>query len=101
MLCAISIVQADEPPTYNQYLNIGCTDIPDCVRKLFDGIVKLAVPAATIFIIIAGFMFVTAGGDPKKLDTAKKTLTWTIIGVAIAIAAWTLAIAFQTFFEQL
>ena len=98
----ISIHAAEpEPDTYKKYLQIGCTNIPDCLEKLFRGIVQLAIPTGTVFIIIAGFLFVTAGGDPGKLQTAKSTLVWTLIGLAVAIGAWTLAVAFKTFFETL
>jgi hypothetical protein len=92
--------------TYWDFIQLKCgaTDpptIPDCVETLVKYVITLAFPVAVIFIIISGFLFVTAGGSPEKLETAKKTLTWTIIGIAIAVAAWTLAIAFKAFFEGL
>ncbi len=91
--------------SYETMLNINCggtgNSIPECIRALVEYIIRLALPVAAIFIIISGFLFVTSSGDPKKLETAKSTLTWTIIGLAIAVAAWTLSIAFTTFFSEL
>ena len=43
--------------------------------------------AAIIFIIIAGFYFVTAVGDPEKFHKAKMMLLYALIGVLVAISA--------------
>lgn len=42
---------------------------------------------AAIFIIIAGFQFVTAAGDPEKLNKAKISLLYALIGVLVAFSA--------------
>ena len=38
-----------------------------------------------IMYIIAGFRFITAAGDPEKINTAKKMALWTSIGLMLAI----------------
>jgi len=38
---------------------------------------------AVLFLVYAGFLFVTARGDETQLDKAKETLKWTVIGIAI------------------
>ncbi|MEK7150750.1 MAG: hypothetical protein AAB783_00935 [Patescibacteria group bacterium] len=112
VLLATAFVTQAAALSYETMLNVNCTaaagppapggnTIPECIRALVEYIITLALPVAAIFIIISGFLFVTASGDPKKLETAKATLTWTIIGLAIAVAAWTLSIAFTTFFSEL
>ncbi len=40
-----------------------------------------------IMIIVAGFYFVTAAGDPEKINTAKKMILWTLVGVLIILSA--------------
>lgn len=37
--------------------------------------------------IMAGFQFMTAGGDAKKVEQAQKKIMFTIIGLAIVVAA--------------
>ncbi|MEX2369192.1 MAG: hypothetical protein WD552_02240, partial [Candidatus Paceibacterota bacterium] len=54
-------------------------------------ITTLAIPVIVIFIIYAGFLFVTSGGNKDKLDTAKKTAVNTLIGAAIILGARFLA----------
>jgi len=42
---------------------------------------------AVIMIIVSGFKYVTAGGDSSKITSAKNTLIYAIVGVAIAALA--------------
>lgn len=42
---------------------------------------------ATIMVMVAGFKYITAGGDPAKVGNAKSTLVYALIGLAIAVLA--------------
>lgn len=42
---------------------------------------------AGIFLIIAGYFFVTGGGEPEKVNKARQMLINALIGVAIAVGA--------------
>ena len=48
----------------------------------------VALPVGVVAIIIAGGIFITAGGSPQKVDLAKKTLLYAVIGLFIAFGAW-------------
>lgn len=52
---------------------------------------------AIIVVIISGIQYLTAGGDQAKLDKAKKTLTYGLVGVAIILAAYFLVGFVQDF----
>ena len=43
---------------------------------------------ATIFVLIGGFLLLTATGNPQKLEQAKAVLTATIVGLLIIYGAW-------------
>jgi hypothetical protein len=46
------------------------------------------IGAVSVFMIVyAGFKFIIAGGDPQKVATARKTIYYAIVGVAVAIFA--------------
>lgn len=45
---------------------------------------------AIIMFIVAGFQFLAAQGEPEGLGKAKKAVLWGVIGVVVAIAAFTL-----------
>jgi len=42
---------------------------------------------AVIFLIVAGFLFVTASGDPEKVNKARGMLVNALIGIAVALLA--------------
>ena len=56
----------------------------------------LFVAVAIVMFIYAGFMFVTASGEPAKLNSAKMALIGGIIGVIVAILAISLPNIIQT-----
>ncbi|MBP9751596.1 MAG: hypothetical protein KBD19_01915 [Candidatus Moranbacteria bacterium] len=43
---------------------------------------------AILMFIVSGWMYLTAAGDEKKTETAKSNITYTIIGVAVALTAF-------------
>ena len=47
----------------------------------------IAIAIAPIMIMIAAFFLLTAGGDPKRVDTARRIILWTVIGLAIILLA--------------
>lgn len=61
----------------------------DCVPVIIGNIVfwllVFAGIVALVLIIISGFKFVTSGGEPKKAEGARKTLTYAIIGLVVIL----------------
>ena len=51
--------------------------------------------AAVVFVIIAAFQFLTGGGDPTSLGSAKKKLIWAVIAVIIAVLARAIPLVVQ------
>lgn len=41
-----------------------------------------------IMLLIGGFKFLTSGGDPKKTESAKGTMTYAIVGLVVIIASY-------------
>ena len=57
------------------------------IDKVINFAFKLSLYAATIMIIVAGYFFIFAKGDPEKILRAKRLILWTLIGLGIIIAA--------------
>lgn len=57
------------------------------INSVIDAAIKLGAILAVLAIIYAGFLFVTAQGDETKIETAKKVLLYTAIGIAILLGA--------------
>lgn len=50
-----------------------------------------------IMLLIGGFTFLTAGADPKKAESAQKTLTQAVAGLVIVIVAFLIIKAVSLF----
>lgn len=75
--------------------------LPDLIRIILEGLLKIGIPIVALAIIYAGFLFVAARGNPEKLETAKQTLLYTIIGAAILLGSWGIAKMISTTIEAL
>lgn len=71
-----------------------------CLEPIFGNIVQAltALVGVAIFImfVVGGFSFLMSGGDQKKLDKAKGTLTNAIIGVVVIVAAYLILLTIKT-----
>jgi hypothetical protein len=56
-------------------------------QGLLPALQGIIVVLAIIFIIIGGIMYITSGGNDKRMGTAKACITAAMIGLALAIAA--------------
>jgi cation transporter-like permease len=63
-------------------------DLTVIVQKIINIAIRLAGIAAFIMLIVGGFQYLTAGGDPKKTQAAGNVITYAIFGLVVVIAAW-------------
>jgi len=61
--------------------------IIDMLNKIADWIFTIFLAVAVIFIILAAIKFLTSGGDPGKVQSARDSLLYALIGVAVALLA--------------
>ena len=73
---------------YSTLINpLACATFPECIEKIIGFVLWVATAIVPIMIIVAGFLFLTSGGDPEKARTAKRIIFWTVIGLAIILLA--------------
>lgn len=75
----------------NPLAGSGVNTLTDFVKRLLDILLTIGVPVIAVFIILAGFKFVTARGNPAEIAKAKDNLIYVMIGAAILLGAWVLA----------
>lgn len=72
-------------------------DIISFVTFILKNIVlPLGVVIVVFFVIYSGFLFVTAQGNAEKLQDARRTFLWVVIGAAILLGSVVIAEAVQT-----
>jgi hypothetical protein len=64
------------------------TDLAKVFENALSAVIILGGLASFVMIIVSGFKFIAAQGDPKALMSARSSLLWAIAGVAFIIIAW-------------
>lgn len=67
------------------------TSIPNLIQTILTGVLRVGIPIVALAIIYSGFLFVAAMGNSEKLNQAKDTLMYTVIGAAILLGSWGIA----------
>jgi hypothetical protein len=69
--------------------NIGQVDT--FIKSVITALTSIAGLIATAFFVIGGFKYITSSGNPHNLEHAKRTIIFSALGLAIAIAAFVLS----------
>lgn len=60
------------------------------VQQIVNWLFGILLVVAALFLILAGYFFVTAQGDPDKISKARTFVLYAMIGVMIGILAFAL-----------
>ncbi len=63
----------------------GGGDLIGWIKGLLNFMIAVSGLIAVVMLIIAGYSFITAGGDEDKVGKATKSLTYAIVGLAICL----------------
>jgi len=74
-------VSPSSPPAYSADQALGI--ITTVINYVFGFLLAIVV----LMIIVAGYLFVTGGGNPEQIGKARNFLMYALIGLAIAVIA--------------
>lgn len=63
----------------------GGSDLIGWIKGLLNFMIAVSGLIAVVMLIVAGYSFITAGGDEDKVGKATKSLTYAIVGLAICL----------------
>jgi hypothetical protein len=66
---------------------LAANSLPDVIANLQTWIMGILAAIATLFLVLAGVYWATAGGDPSQVDKAKSALRNALIGYGLAVLA--------------
>ena len=66
---------------------LAVNDLPTVVANLQAWIMGILAALATLFLVLAGVYWATAGGDPAQVDKAKSALKNALVGYGLAVLA--------------
>lgn len=61
------------------------------IKKILEFAIKIGIPIIALAVIYSGFLFVAARGNSRELETAKKSIMYTLLGAAILLGSWAIA----------
>ncbi len=95
----ISFAQGDPvvgtTPILNNKITNPIPNVPTVqkfIEVFLQGVLKIGFPVVAFALIYCGFLFVKAQGKPEELTKAKDALLYTLIGAAILLGSWAIAI---------
>ncbi|OGI16162.1 MAG: hypothetical protein A2878_03370 [Candidatus Moranbacteria bacterium RIFCSPHIGHO2_01_FULL_54_31] len=56
-------------------------------RNVLDFLLSIVGILAIIMLVVGGIMYLTAAGNEDQIDTGKKIVKWSIVGIAVALAS--------------
>lgn len=65
----------------------GITNLGDAVTEVFKILIFFLPTVAVIYIVFAGYRYMVAQGNPDLTERAKKSLTYGIIGLIVALSS--------------
>lgn len=82
------VPEPDLPP-------LGPPDVPKIepgesffADKIAPAVFGIAFALSVLFIVIGGFKYIMASGDPHNVEVAKHTILYAVIGLIVTISAW-------------
>ena len=76
-------------------LKDSISSIPALFKEILAVVMIFAVPIIVFFIIYAGFLYVTAGGNPDTIKKATAAITYAVIGGLLILGAQVLIIVIE------
>ncbi len=68
----------------------NASQLPNLIQGILNTIIGICGLIAVIFIIIGGVNYMTSTGDPGKVKKAKDTILYAVLGLIIAVLAFTI-----------
>ncbi len=62
--------------------------LPETIQQITNVLLFLLGAISVIMLVVGGFKFVTSGGSPEQVKSAKNTIMYSIVGVVVAIVAY-------------
>ncbi len=87
LLSNIAIGQVANIPGIAQTGPTTVSGLVDVLRNVVRWIYVIFFIIAVMFILFAAFSYLTAGGEPEKLNKAKSQIIYAVVALAVALLA--------------
>ncbi len=86
-----ALAQVDLGLEYGTELGLTTTDIRVTIGRIINAFLGVLGIVAVLIVLYAGFLWMTAGGDAQRVQTAKRWLINGVIGLIIILSSYAIA----------
>jgi hypothetical protein len=79
---------------------IATSDFSILLTNFLKWLLSVAGAIALLILITGGVFYVTSTGNDQKVETAKKMITWTLLGLILILASYSIIIAIDQLFTK-
>jgi len=79
-------------PAFADFVGLTSKPLKDIINGITVWLLGIAAALAILFIVVGGIYYVTAGGDERRMETAKTTITYAIWGIFIIGIAYAIVV---------
>ena len=90
---------AEAAPLYSDVVGgvpLQLIDINVLYARIVEVVMGIAGLVLFLMLIVGGIKYITAGGEPEALASARKTLTFAIAGIVLIASAFLIMVIIQT-----
>jgi len=81
-------------------VGLGDSDLLQVVYNIIRWALGFLTFAALVFVMYGGFLWLTANGDEKRIEKAKRVILQALIGMVIVLLAWAIVLFVARFFQR-
>jgi len=82
------LTKNDCPDEINCSNNVTGDEVRNAILDFINIVLTFIGILAVAFIIYAGFLMMTAGGNEDQIESGKKIIIWAAIGILVILFAW-------------
>ncbi|MFA5998004.1 MAG: hypothetical protein WC814_01265 [Candidatus Paceibacterota bacterium] len=79
----------------------GGASIESFLRSILAFVVRIGSIIVILMLVLVGYKFVTAQGEPGKISEARQMLLWTVVGALILLGAQAIATGIEATMQAL
>jgi len=84
---SVALAIGEVPPATIPSTVTSANNFIDLLNNIVNWIFVVVMVFAVIFIVLAGFQFITGGGEPQQVSQARNKLLYAAIGIMVAVLA--------------
>ncbi|MEA2098435.1 MAG: pilin [Patescibacteria group bacterium] len=92
LVLGVSSVMAAAPLVVEVHNPIKTNDFSELVENFLLWILSVAGALALLMLVAGGVLYVTSSGNEQKIETARKMITWTILGLMLILASYSIIV---------